>query len=442
MKAKKRMGWLALCLACTTVMAACSNEKGGAAAPDTGGKTVVTLSVQQDSEFYRALEQKFELAYPDIDLQVQAYKGIGEQLEAQDYEKYQKTAGTALLSGKGADIYETASLPVSEYVNQKLLLNMDDYLKQTETLNKDDLASNVLDALKLNGGTYIIPGGYYLRAFVGDGDALKNVEFNDKTWTWQEFSAISKSLIQAEQKAGAGQRYAMPDTPPDMLLQEMVMDSYNLFVDSTARKAKFDSPAFKSMMRQIKEMYDDQVMTSKPAEAGSQLFYSAVLQTPADFINIPYTLFTNPKLLHKPHNGTKGSMRIIPMTQYAIQANTPVAAEAWKVIEYLLSEEAHSLPGREGFSLLRPVNQKQLSEVREQVKNGTYKLPDGQTAKVPDGDFAEFQEMMDSADNFAMLDGRMLAIISGESLAFFSGQKTADEVAKLIQNKANTYLKE
>ncbi|MEK4849141.1 extracellular solute-binding protein [Paenibacillus sp. FSL H7-0756] len=441
MKMINKMGWLGLSLAFTTLMSACSSGNS-AEAPSTGGKTVLTLSVQQDSEFYRAVEQKFEQAYPDIDLQIQAYKGISEQMEGPDYEKYQKTAGTALLSGKGADIYETGSLPASDYVSKKLLLNMDDYLKQSKTLKQEDLQMNVLNALKVNGGTYIIPSGFSLRAFLGDGDALKQAEIDDKSWTWQEWQKISKSLIASGQQAGSAHRYALPNNPPDMLLQEMVVDGYNQFVDVAARKAKFDSPAFIFMMREINEMYQEKLMTTEPVETENQLFYSAVIQGPADFINVPYTNFANPKLLYKPHSGNSGAMRIIPNYTFAIQAKSPVAEQAWTFMEFLLSDEVQSLQSREGFSLLRSLNDKQFSELQQQVKSGTYKLPDGKLASVPEGQFKVFQDMMDTADNFAMMDVKILNIIGEEANAFFSGQKTAEDVAKLIQNKATTYLNE
>ncbi|MEK3790515.1 extracellular solute-binding protein [Paenibacillus sp. FSL R7-0204] len=439
MRTKLKMGFLGMSLAFTTVMTACSSGNS-AEAPSTDGKTVLTLSVRQDSEFYRALEKKFEQAYPDIDLQVKAYKAIGEK--AQDYEKYIKSAGTELLSGKGADIYETSSLPVSEYVNKQLFLNMDDYLKQSQTLKQEDLELNVLNALKLNGGTYMIPSGYGLRAFLGDGDALKQVNVDDKSWTWQQFSGSAKSMIEAGQKAGSGHRFALQEYPPEMLLQEMVMDGYNQFVDAAARKAKFDSPAFIFMMQQIKEMYDDGVMSAGSGEADNQLFYSAFLQTPADFVNVPYTYFANPKLLIKPHSGSSGAMRIVPTATFSIQANSPVAEQAWKFMKFLLSEEGQALQSEEGFSMLKSVNDKRLSELQQEVKNGTYKLPNDQPASVPDEQFKVFREMMNTADNFAMLDVKILNIAGEEAASFFSGQKTAEEVAKLIQNKATTYLNE
>jgi ABC-type glycerol-3-phosphate transport system substrate-binding protein len=128
--------------------------------------------------------------------------------------------------------------------------------------------------------------------------------------------------------------------------------------------------------------------------------------------------------------------------QLAIQAKSTVKAEAWKFIAYLLSEEGQSLQERQGFSLLKSVNEKQLNDIQKQVKSGKYKLPDGKAPKVSDEEFTQFKQLISTADNFAVVDGSVISIIGDDSRAFFSGQKSAEEVAKLIQNKATTFLNE
>jgi hypothetical protein len=49
------------------------------------------------------------------------------------------------------------------------------------------------------------------------------------------------------------------------------------------------------------------------------------------------------------------------------------------------------LPEREGFSLLKSVNKKELSEAQEQVKSGVYKLPTGEAVQIPDKDCSQFE---------------------------------------------------
>ncbi|MWV42840.1 extracellular solute-binding protein [Paenibacillus sp. HJL G12] len=435
--------------ALVTTTSACGSggsDKPGSKEKQTtkDGKTIVTLSIQEATPFYQSLEKKFEAKYPDIDLQIKSYKNMGEQWDSGDYEKYKKTTNTAMLSGKGADIIEVGGLPVEEYVNKHLLLNMNDLMKQDKTLNTNDLQTSILDALKLSGGMYTIPSGFFLRAFVGDGNVIKNsgVKVDDKNWNWKEFEATSKELIQQAGKSGKRQLYALANNPPEVTLQEMAVDNYTEFVDSTSKTSTFDGPAFIELMQQIKQMYDEKIMTSNQAEMGNQLFYSTVLFSPTDFVDGPYSYFENPLLLQKPHTGKAGGMRIIPSSQFAIQAKSPVKEEAWKFIAFLLSDEAQSLQEREGFSLLTSVNNKKLDEVQVKVKDGAYKLPDGKTAKVPDDAFMQFKQLVQSADQYAELDGKVISLIGEEGLSFFSGQKSAEEVAKLIQNRATTYLNE
>ncbi|WP_339208085.1 extracellular solute-binding protein [Paenibacillus sp. FSL K6-3182] len=425
-----------LCMICIgilmTSMTACSSGGSGELAStekpvSKEGQTVVTLSMQQSSAFYQAAEKKFEEKYPDIDLQIQI---------TDDYQKYQKTTNTALLSGKGPDIFEISSLPIDDYVSNKLLLNMDELMKQDKTMSISDLQMNILDELKLNGGMYAMPFGFSLRAFVGDGDILENKNIDDKNWTWKEFEKTSKELGES----GTERRYAIANDPPEMLLQEMVVDKYTEFVDHTTKKAKFDSLLFVEAMQQIKKMYDNKVMTSEPADIGKQMFYSTVLQSPGDFINGLHIFFSNPKLLQKPEQ--TGGTRIITDSRFAIQAKSPVKEEAWKFIAFLLSEEGQSLQERQGFSLLKSVNEKQMNDIQEQVKSGTYKLSDGKIPKVSDEDFTQFKQLISTADNHSDADGSVMSIIGDESRSFFGEQKSAEEVAKLIQNKVTTLLNE
>lgn len=135
-------------------------------------------------------------------------------------------------------------------------------------------------------------------------------------------------------------------------------------------------------------------------------------------------------------------MRIIPSSSLAIQANTPVKEEAYKFMTFLLSEEAQSLQDREGFSLLQSVNDKNLNEIQEKMKSGAYKLPTGKAAKVSDEEFTKFKEIIHTVDQYAELNTKVLSIIGEESLSFFSGQKSAEAVAKLIQNRVTIVLNE
>ncbi|PQP81587.1 ABC transporter substrate-binding protein [Paenibacillus sp. PCH8] len=440
--------WLLLLsmMAIIVVLTACSSGGSGKTDKVTSkdGKTVLTLSVTESSPFYQTVEKKFEEKYPDIDLQINAYK-TGEQWEPGEYEKYRNSMNTAMLSGKSMDIIEVDDLPLKDYVNKGFLLDMNDLLKKDQTLDNDDLQMNILDGLKLNDGMYTIPLGYMLRLFVGDGEILSNanVKLDDKTWNWKEFEKVSKEVIQ--KKSDTDQLYALASYPPELLFQEMLVENYAAFVDPSAKKATFDSPEFVNLFEQVKQMYEEKIVTSEEAKPGNQMFNSTSITSPIDFIEGPYMLFDQPELLQTPQAGESGDRkgaRVSTMTQFAIHAKSPVTDEAWKFINFLLSEEVQMLQDRKGFSMLKSVNEKKIDELHEKVENGDYKLPNGEMAKVSDEQFTVFKQIVQSADQYVDLDAKVLRIAGEESVAFFGGQKTAEEVAKLIQNRVTTYLNE
>ncbi len=437
---KKWLGMICIGILMTTTTACGSGGSKELASKEKPvikeGKTIVTLSIQQPSEFMQIAEKKFEGKYPDIDLQIQ---------NTEDYEKYTTTTNTALLSGKGPDIFEiNGRMPIDDYVSKQLLLNMNDLLDQDKTLDKNDLQMDVLEVLKLNGGLYRVPSGFGMSVFVGDGNVIKNstVKIDDKSWNWNTFEEISKQLIQQAEKGGKKHFYALADYPADSFLRGMVMDNYGEFVDRTAKKAKFNSPEFVELMQNIKKMFDEKVMTEQLGKMDNQLFSHASLMSPIDFIDGLYSYFENPVLLQKPYTEQSEGTQIFPLSEIAIRANSPVKDEAWKFISFLLSDEAQSLQEREGFSLLASVDDKKLNEIQEQVKSGTYKSRDGKKAKVSDEQFTQFKHLVHSAYRYVDADVKVLSIISEESEFFFSGQKSAEEVAKLIQNKVTIYLNE
>lgn len=63
-----------------------------------------------------------------------------------------------------------------------MLVNMNDIFEHDKTVNKSDLEMNVLDAMKVSDGLYFIPTGFAFRAFIGDGNMIKNsnVKIDDK----------------------------------------------------------------------------------------------------------------------------------------------------------------------------------------------------------------------------------------------------------------------
>ncbi len=438
------MGMMCLLLAALTGCGDGNGENGNSGSkekPTTkDGKTIVTLSTTYANPYFEAVEKKFEQKYPEIDLQIQAFDSSESGAAEADIEKYLKTTNAAILSGKGADIIELSMLPVNNYVEKNLIANMYDTLEADQTVNKNDLNMNILDGMKQNGGLYAIPSSYFVGAFISDGDILdKKIKVDENDWTWDQFVDVSNQFMQ--QGGREGGRYALANYKPEEFLKLVVKNNSADYIDQAKLKAKFDSPAFINQLHQVKKMYDDNILSASKAKPSNQLFAYTYLYSPLDFYDLGFRFYKNGKLLPTPHSpGDAGGTTFIVPNQLGIQANSPVKDEAWKFIAYMMSEEVQSLEGREGFSLSKSVNDKLLTDMEKFVKSSEYT---GENASsITDRHFKQVRQLVASVNRFASSDDKLLSIVVEEAKSYFSGQKSAEEVAKLIQNRTTTYLNE
>lgn len=406
------------------------------------GTTVLKLSIAQSDSFIDIVKKKFEEKFPDIKLEVQSYR-TGEEWTEGEFEKYQKTVNTALLSANGPDLIEVGMLPIDDFAEKKVLVNLSPYMEKGNLLDIDQLQSNALEGLKINGSLFAMTPGFYLTAFIGDQQLLDQTDFDDKSWDWKKFGTVAETLKNETQSSGQESRYALGNLPPSYFLNDMVRNNYTAFVDHDAKQAKFDTAPFIATMEEVKQMYDDGMIVEELPEGSETVFQSTGFYSFQDVVEIPFASYEAPQLLYRPHAaGQNGEMKISPGFQFAVRETSEVKEDAIKFIAFLLSEEVQNLPEREGFSMLKSVNEQKINQLQEEAQSGNLKLSDGRSVTVDKAYLAKFQEMLNSADYYPEMDGKILNMIMEESETYFSGKKSAAETAKMIQNRVMTYLNE
>jgi multiple sugar transport system substrate-binding protein len=99
-----------------------------------------------------------------------------------------------------------------------------------------------------------------------------------------------------------------------------------------------------------------------------------------------------------------------------------------------------------GFPVNRKAAEKAAARGAELPKNGMIRMvgPEGETDLKPasEEEVAAMLKTLEEVNRYDGADREILKIILDEAEAFFKGQKTADEVAGLIQNRVSTYLNE
>ncbi|MFD3260232.1 ABC transporter substrate-binding protein [Paenibacillus lentus] len=438
----KKSGVLSLIVAITMSLTACSGGQAGEAKQgqqEQNGKKIVVLSVLEADPMYSLAEKKYEEQHPDVDIQIKEYsQGEGSDQEG-DLEKYVKTTNTELLSGKGADLIalDVSGLSVEKYVDKQALVNLSELMKQDPAFDSNSYEMNILDGAKMRGGLYSLPLRFFLDSLMGDKKAIEQsgVKFDDSTWTWGEFTEVGKRLA-----ASGGHTYSMGNTPPELMLNILFIDNYNRIVHEEKRPASFDTNAFVELMEQVKKMYEDKVVTDAEVNAGDYFFAPSLILSPEDYFVGPAMFYEQGKIYRKPlAAGQQAGVTFLTHKKLGLNRNSNVQAEAWDFLKFLLSEEIQTMPGLQGFSVNKKVNEKTLKDLEDK---GVIESPMGSTIPVQKADIGMIKQMLAHAITPQKNDSKIQLIIEEEAKAYFSGQKSAQAVADLVANRVTTYLNE
>ncbi|MEK8126574.1 extracellular solute-binding protein [Paenibacillus filicis] len=413
---------------------------GTASSGTAAGKKTIVFATFYETDFLKEAIQKYEAKHPDIQIQMTYAHPAGNdaQWEA-DQEKFIKTMNTQMLTGKGPDLLELDQLPMDKYAGKKLLLNLSEKMEQDSSFHREQYFTNILDNTKLGGSVYGIPLRFYLYAMIGNEEGLEKsgVPFDDKSWTWQQFIQTAKALA----KQGSHPYAFYGDEI--LLLTDMVNESYDRYVDAVNRKASFDSPAFVGLLKQIKAMIDGKLVNN---HGRSDTFFrmdtvSSIRSYTLAGTNLTES-YSKVKLYNKPKaEGQKPGGFFKTDTTLGINAKSAVHNETWEFLKFLLSDETE--PG--GFSVNKQAYKKQAEQM---LQVGTVKADEegplkGKEFKVTPTQVQELEAYLtDAIHPVEYRPSKVEQILTEEAAAFFKGQKSAEAVAKLVQNRVSTYLNE
>jgi ABC-type glycerol-3-phosphate transport system substrate-binding protein len=129
---------------------------------------------------------------------------------------------------------------------------------------------------------------------------------------------------------------------------------------------------------------------------------------------------------------------------YGINANAKNKRTAWEFLKFLLSNEMQLSTALSPVAL--PINNAARQEKAELVLSGVFmdrRAPlDDRQREVLQNYTAAVETLSDQINGYIFQDQIIMDMISQEVYNFFSGEKTAEEAARTLQNKADLYLNE
>jgi multiple sugar transport system substrate-binding protein len=258
-------------------------------------------------------------------------------------------------------------------------------------------------------------------------------------------------------KAGSlsGGRAPFPARDPVDTLVGYARHNYDDLVDAAAHKASFDSPAFVQMLDQFKALTDANPAPAD-AEAGPAFAdlmngkgsYAVVdLRSPMELGLARTVLGDDLALCSLPTLQGGDAHDFEPGMLLGVNTAAKDQKMAFEVLKTMLSDTVQS-GIMEGLPVLKSACEEAFTRMADGSQGmkmrAVLMMGDKQIEVKPltAEDIALATAKIGGLNRALIVDSAVTAVLKEELPAFFSGQKTAQEVAGLIQNRVTTMLNE
>ncbi|MBD5139192.1 MAG: extracellular solute-binding protein [Ruminococcus sp.] len=378
-----------------------------------------------------------------------------------DYENGSERMNMDMISGNVPDVLILGKdelfydIPADSYISKGLLANMYDFMKNDPDFDRSDYLENYFKAYEVDGKLYEIVPVFDIITLFGKASRLGD----EPGWTMEEFNAITENLTGRE---------ILGEYRKDYLLNQFLYNCSDSYIDRSKGKCYFDSDEFISVLKLCNKFPDeeseydpdtDELMSN--IREDRRLMEFAFAGTPMYFRTAEKG-YLGEQVTFKGYPSSKGngsSFCDMSGVRFAISSKTAVPDGAWKFVKAFLSDEYQDMYSEQN-SGSSPIKLSSLEKKFEnEQKPFEYIGGDGKTyydeenrfytgggfidIGYPDAADAErAMEFLKSVETVQRKDRNLSVIVQEEAGAYFAGQKSAEEVAKTIQNRVQNYLDE
>lgn len=414
---------------------------------DVVDKTVITLMAQYMNGDIGNAIMKFNRSNDKYMIKMINY----DDLYQDDWETARKQFNLDITSGKAADIICVSNNEASlrKYVDKGILLDLTPAFEKGGPLGDIEYLPNVAEMMKIDGKLYTFMPSFYVETC-----AVKTKFLNGKTsLSFKDWDDIITSN-------GAKYDLAFGTYNSKENLGSYFWTYYgDKFVDWKNKKCNFNNPEFIEYLNFINKFPDEEhqfdgeengewVPEEKYVQEDKTLFYRAYISCFEDYARMTQLIFKEDfEFVGFPNEGGENLAVISPST-FAVNSKTEHKEVIYDVIKSIMTAE-----NRESFYGFSPVK----SRFDEQFAKATQEkseddidafwwdsITDKQVKAKPLS-----QEQAQKLKDYIMgikitdcYDEEVAKIVEEETATFYSGQKTAEQVAEIIQNRVTTYLNE
>lgn len=378
-------------------------------------------------------------------------KEYGSNVE--DYQTAFTQFNADLTTANCPDIISLSNMDYHMYVSKGVLEDLYPYMEKSG-IKKEDYLENILKAYEEDGKLYGILSNFYVSSTMAKASLA-----GDRTgWTLEEMLDFASDK-DPESLFSYGSRSS--------IFYYCIYNNIDEFIDWESGKCSFDGEDFIRTLEfaaKYPEEYDYQQESeglSARIRSDKILLLDNSISSVQEFQMLTGMFGEKIAFLGYPNKERKGNLIQPTGGCMGLASKSKNKDGAWEFMQVLLSDEYQDelAEGRSGYGF--PVKKSSLEKRFEKdMEPDYYEDEDGnkvEQSKTTWGwdDFemeimAATQEEVDavralieSAEKISgSVDEQLVNIITEESEPFFKGQKSAEDVAKIIQNRIQTYVNE
>lgn len=336
-----------------------------------------------------------------------------------------------ILSGNASDIILLKDLEWKSFGAKGILADIYQLIDSDAQLSRGDFFENILAGGEIDGKLYYLPTAFTFSGIVGPAELLEDIS----GWTLSEFLALEDSLAE-------GVDLIKPGTFNE-LKSWYLETGYTAWIDGNT--CSFDDGSFAEMLEYIKADVPDESIDSSVARLNGKialasntvsLFMDLSIESILNGGEARYTGYPTPNRM-----GVTASLG----TGIGINAASENIDAAWDFVRQILSKEfMSSYISRLSIRKSLLIDDIEAGTSEDSFINSTVEFSEGTTISlVPITRWqADYYIDLVTSIECVETDSNIAQILYEDTAAFFSGQKSADEVASIIQNRVSIYLAE
>ena len=356
-----------------------------------------------------------------------------------------------VVSGNVPDImaFNTES-PVDSFINKGLFLDLNAFIKNDPDISGTEFIDNVIDAFKTGDKMYLMIPSFSIATVA----MKKSRTGGNETLTINDV----ENLIE---ESGAGYNLACGPQNRQELMNYGIAYSGNKFIDWENKKCNFTDENFIKLLEFTKnfpEEYDESIWDKNLDEiyrTNEGVLYFTGIYGFDQYKRIKYGTFgEDVAFVGFPNERGENYSTILPSVSLAVSARSKYTDGIWQFLRtFYLDEYQNNIEFN--FPVTKSAFEKKAKESMETKyytdENGDkqeeieYYWIGDQEVKLPNltkEDVQFVENFVYSLSEPMTYNANVNNIIMEEASAFFSGQKSAEEVANIIQSRLSIYVNE